>query len=44
VYLFGTVALVFSGPGRWSLDALIARRAPVNRLVRHPTERRAAGQ
>ncbi len=44
VYLFGTVALVLSGPGRWSLDALVARRVPVNRLVRHPTERRAAGQ
>jgi putative oxidoreductase len=28
-YLFGTVALLFAGPGRWSLDALIARRVPM---------------
>jgi putative oxidoreductase len=27
VYLAGTLAIVFAGPGRWSLDALIARRA-----------------
>jgi putative oxidoreductase len=27
VYLFGTVALLFAGPGRWSLDALITALA-----------------
>jgi putative oxidoreductase len=27
VYLFGTAALIFAGPGRWSVDALIAARA-----------------
>jgi putative oxidoreductase len=35
VYLFATVALMFAGPGRWSFDALIAQRTPLNRFVHH---------
>jgi putative oxidoreductase len=34
VYLFAATALMFAGPGCLSLDAFIARRAPVGRLVR----------
>lgn len=41
VYLFGAIGLVFAGPGRWSLDALLAHRPPVEKLVRHGIERRA---
>jgi putative oxidoreductase len=33
VYLVGTLAIVLAGPGRWSLDALIARRAHMGWLV-----------
>jgi len=40
VYLFGAAAFMLAGPGRWSLDAFIARRAPVDRFVRHGSERR----
>ena len=40
VYLFGTVALLFAGPGRLSLDALLVHRAPLDRLVRSSAERR----
>jgi putative oxidoreductase len=34
VYLFAMAAIIFAGPGRWSLDALIAQRTPLDRLVR----------
>ncbi len=40
VYLFGTIALMLAGPGRWSLDRMIAHRAPIDRLVRLGAERR----
>lgn len=39
VYLFGTVALIFAGPGRWSLDAFIAHRLPVDRIMHRRVER-----
>jgi putative oxidoreductase len=41
VYLFGTAALLFAGAGRWSLDALIAKRIPMTRFLRQGAERRA---
>lgn len=34
VYLFAMAAIIFAGPGRWSLDALIAQRTSLDRLVR----------
>lgn len=40
VYLFGTVALMFAGPGRWSLDAFIARRPQVHRIMQRLADRR----
>jgi putative oxidoreductase len=40
VYLFGTIGLMLAGAGRWSIDALIARRAPMAGIVRHGAERR----
>jgi putative oxidoreductase len=41
VYLFGMVALMFAGPGRWSLDAFIAHRPAVGQLVHRLAEQRA---
>jgi putative oxidoreductase len=40
VYLFGMVALMVAGPGRWSLDAFITRLAPVGRIVHWRAEQR----
>jgi putative oxidoreductase len=39
VYLFGTAALILAGPGRWSLDAFIAQRARLDRLIPLGAER-----
>jgi putative oxidoreductase len=41
VYLFAAAGFMLAGPGRWSLDALIAHSAPVHRLMRHRAVRRA---
>ena len=42
VYLVGALAIVLTGPGKWSVDALIARRANLPRLA--SDRRRAAAR
>jgi uncharacterized membrane protein YphA (DoxX/SURF4 family) len=40
VYPFGAAALTLAGSGRWSFDAFMAHRAPLDRLVLHGCEQR----
>lgn len=46
LYLIGTLAIVLAGPGRWSVDALIARRAQrawiASKRRRHQSQQQAA--
>jgi putative oxidoreductase len=47
IYLIGALAIVVAGPGRWSADALIARRTNLPRFAadrRHQSRRRATAR